>query len=144
MLWRHAIVSHISKSGKDPLLTRDRCRCLHGKKQSSRVLRGRIKKFCHLTYISHASLSISRITVTLPQSSFPRLLYIVASSCSSCESILGTLKLQSSSQILKHLCAFSPPQCWFGHYSGLSASKYAWLNIGEREGTLQWKQKCEE
>ena len=30
-----------------------------------------------------------------------------------------------------------------GYYSGLSASKYAWLNIGEEEGTLQWEQKCE-
>ena len=28
--------------------------------------------------------------------------------------------------------------------SGLSASKYTWLNIGEGEGTLQWEQKCEE
>ena len=36
------------------------------------------------------------------------------------------------------------PQCWFGYYSGLSASKYAWLNIGEGEGTLQWEQKCQE
>ena len=34
--------------------------------------------------------------------------------------------------------------CWFGYYSGLSASKYAWLNIGEAEGTLQWEQKSEE
>ena len=70
-LWRHAIVLHISKSGKDPPLTRDRCRCrwMHGKKQLSGVLRGRIKKFCHLhcvTYTSHASPSISRITATLP------------------------------------------------------------------------------
>ena len=56
----------------------------------------------------------------------------------------GKCNLQSSSKILKHLGAFSFPQCWFVHYSGLSASKYAWLNIGEGEGTLQWEQKCEE
>ena len=42
------------------------------------------------------------------------------------------------------VCAFSLPQCWFGHYSGVSASKYAWLNIGEGEGTLQWEHICEE
>ena len=35
-------------------------------------------------------------------------------------------------------------QSWFGYYSGFVASKYAWLNIGEGEGTLQWQQKCEE
>ena len=35
-------------------------------------------------------------------------------------------------------------QCWIGYYSGLSTSKYAWLNIGEGEGTLQWEQKYEE
>ena len=50
------------------------------------------------------------------------------------------LGLQSLSKILIHLCAFPLPQCWFGHYSGLSTSKYAWLNIGEGEGTLQWEQ----
>ena len=40
---------------------------------------------------------------------------------------------QHSSQILKHLCDFLLPQCWFGYYSRLSAPKYAWLNIGEGE-----------
>ena len=44
--------------------------------------------------------------------------------------------LQYSSQILKHLCDFPLPQCWFGYYSRLSAPKYAWLNIGEGEGHI--------
>ena len=52
--------------------------------------------------------------------------------------------LQSLSKILKHLCAFPLPQGRFGYHSGLSASKYVWLNTGEGEGTLQWEQKCEE
>ena len=46
------------------------------------------------------------------------------------------LKLQYLSQILKHLCDFPLPQCWFGYYSHLSAPKYAWLNIGEGEGHI--------
>ena len=55
------------------------------------------------------------------------------------------LKLQySSSKNLKHLCAFPLPQCWFGYYSGLSAPKNMWLNIGEGEATFQWDQKCQE
>lgn len=33
------------------------------------------------------------------------------------------LKLQSSSKILKRLCAFPLPQCWIGYFSGFSASK---------------------
>ena len=37
-----------------------------------------------------------------------------------------------------------PPATPLGYYSGFSASKYAWLNIGEGEGTLQWDQECEE
>ena len=44
--------------------------------------------------------------------------------------------LQYSSQILKHLCDFPLPQCWFGYYSRLSAPKYAWLNIGEGKGHI--------
>ena len=44
--------------------------------------------------------------------------------------------LQYSSQILKHLCDFPLPQCWFGYYSRLTAPKYAWLNIGEGEGQI--------
>ena len=51
--------------------------------------------------------------------------------------------LQYSSKILKHLCLFPLPQCWFGYHSGLSASKYAWLNIGEGEGTFQGGKQCE-
>ena len=51
------------------------------------------------------------------------------------------LKLQSVSQILKHLCDFLLPQCWFGYYSRLSAPKYAWLNIGEGEGHIWVKMK---
>ena len=39
---------------------------------------------------------------------------------------------------------FPFPKFDLGNYSGFSASKYAWLNIGEGEGTLQWDQKCEE
>ena len=39
-----------------------------------------------------ASPAISRNTGTFPQSSFPRLLYVVASSSSTSKSILGTLK----------------------------------------------------
>ena len=42
--------------------------------------------------------------------------------------------LQYSWKILKHLCAFPLPWCWFGHYSHLSAPKYIWLNIEEGEG----------
>ena len=45
--------------------------------------------------------------------------------------------LQYSSQILKHLCDFPLPQCWFGYYSRLTAPKYAWLNIGEGEGQIK-------
>ena len=45
-------------------------------------------------------------------------------------------KLQYSSQILKHWCDFPLPQCWFGYYSRLTASKYAWLNIAEGEGQM--------
>ena len=45
-------------------------------------------------------------------------------------------ELQYSSQILKHLCDFPLPQCWFGYYSRLTASKYAWLNIAEGEGQM--------
>ena len=45
-------------------------------------------------------------------------------------------ELQYSSQILKHLCDFPHPQCWFGYYSRLTASKYAWLNIAEGEGQM--------
>ena len=60
---------------------------------------------------------------------------------------IGFLKLQYSQQysskILKHLCLFPLPQCWFGYHSGLSASKYAWLNIGEGEGTFQGGKQCE-
>ena len=41
-------------------------------------------------------------------------------------------QLQSSSKVLKHF-----PSVDLGITSGLSASKYAWLNIGEGEGTLQ-------
>ena len=44
--------------------------------------------------------------------------------------------LQYSSQILKHLRDFPLPQCWFGYYSRLTASKYAWLNIAEGEGQM--------
>ena len=40
-------------------------------------------------------------------------------------------ELQYSSQILKHLCDFPLPKCWFGYYSRLSAPMYAWPNIGE-------------
>ena len=47
-----------------------------------------------------------------------------------------TAELQSSSQILKHLCDFPLPQCWFGYYSCLTGPKYAWLNIGEGEGQI--------
>ena len=46
------------------------------------------------------------------------------------------VNLQYSSQILKHLCDFPLPQCWFGYYSRLSAPKYAWLNIGEGESHI--------
>ena len=53
------------------------------------------------------------------------------------------IDLQYSSKILKHLCLFPLPQCWFGYHSGLSASKYAWLNIGEGEGTFQGGKQCE-
>ena len=49
---------------------------------------------------------------------------------------LTVITLQYSSQILKYLCAFPLPQCWFGYYSRLSAPKYAWLNIGEGEGYI--------
>ena len=52
--------------------------------------------------------------------------------------------LQYSSKILKHLCLFPLPQCWFGYHSGLSASKHAWLNIGEGEGTFHGGKQCEE
>ena len=55
----------------------------------------------------------------------------------------GSIYLQYSSKILKHLCLFPLPQCWFGYHSGLSASKYAWLNIGEGEGTFQGGKQCE-
>ena len=51
------------------------------------------------------------------------------------------LKLQSLSQILKHLCDFPLPQCWFGYYSRLSAPKYAWFNIGEGEGYIWLRTK---
>ena len=50
-------------------------------------------------------------------------------------------ELQYSSQILKHLCDFPLPQCWFGYYSHLSAPKYAWLNIGEGEGHIRVRTK---
>ena len=55
-----------------------------------------------------------------------------------------TFKAQYSSQILKHLCAFPLPQCWYGFYSHLSAPKYAWLNIKDWEGhiwvrTMVWR-----
>ena len=53
---------------------------------------GRIKKFCHSNYISNASPAILRNTVTFAQSSFPQLLFIVASSSSTYESIHDTLK----------------------------------------------------
>ena len=43
-------------------------------------------------------------------------------------------QLQSSAKILKH---FLSSDLGITVYSGLSASKYAWLNIGEGEGTLQ-------
>ena len=56
---------------------------------------------------------------------------------------VGKWQLQYSSKILKHLCLFPLPQCWFGYHSGLSASKYAWLNIGEGEGTFQGGKQCE-
>ena len=49
---------------------------------------------------------------------------------------LVSTSLQYSSKILKHLCAFSLPQCWFGYYIRLSALKYALLNIGEGEGHI--------
>ena len=52
-------------------------------------------------------------------------------------------KLQYSSKILKHLCLFPLPQCWFGYHSGLSAAKHPWLNIGEVEGTFQGGKQCE-
>ena len=48
-------------------------------------IRGRIEKICHLTFISHGSPAISRITVTFPQSSFPGLLYIISLSSSNSE-----------------------------------------------------------
>ena len=60
------------------------------RKKKTLVL-GRIKKFCHSNYISNASPAILRNTVTFTQSSFPQLLFIVASSSSTSESILGTL-----------------------------------------------------
>ena len=50
-------------------------------------------------------------------------------------------ELQYSSQILKHLCDFPLPQCWFGYYSHLSAPTYAWLNIGEGEGHIRVRTK---
>ena len=50
-------------------------------------------------------------------------------------------ELQYSPQILKHLCDFPLPQCWFGYYSRLSAPKYARLNIGEGEGHIRVKTK---
>ena len=51
------------------------------------------------------------------------------------------INLQYSSQILKHLCDFLLPQCWFGYYSRLSAPKYAWFNIGEGEGYIWLRTK---
>ena len=42
--------------------------------------------------------------------------------------------LPTLSKVLKHLCAFPLPQCCFGYYSGLRASKCTWLNIGEGQG----------
>ena len=51
-------------------------------------------------------------------------------------SLYSTNDLQYSSQILKHLYDFPLPQCWFGYYSRLTASKYAWLNIAEGEGQM--------
>ena len=59
------------------------------RKKKTLVL-GRIKKFCHSNYISNTSPAILRNTVTFTQSSFPQLLFIVASSSSTSESILGT------------------------------------------------------
>ena len=44
-------------------------------------------------------------------------------------------------KILKHSCAFLPPQCWFGYYSLHSAPKYASLNIGEGEGHIWLRTK---
>ena len=49
---------------------------------------------------------------------------------------LAPYRLQYSSQILKHLCDFPLPLCWFGYYSRLTAPKCAWLNIGEEEGQI--------
>ena len=42
---------------------------------------------------------------------------------------------------LETLVRFSPPQCWFGICSHLSAPKYAWLNIGEGEGCIWLRTK---
>ena len=56
-------------------------------------------------------------------------------------SALFSLNLQYSSQILKHLCDFPLPQCWFGYYSRLTAPKYAWLSIGEGEGQIKVRTK---
>ena len=39
---------------------------------------------------------------------------------------------------------FDQKLIWVLQSRGFIASKYAWLNIGEGEGTLQWQQKCEE
>ena len=50
-------------------------------------------------------------------------------------------ELQYSSQILKHLCSFPIPQCWFVYCSHLSTPKYAWLNIGEGEGHISARTK---
>ena len=40
---------------------------------------------------------------------------------------------------LETLVCVSLPQCWFGYYSGLSASKYAWLKIGEQKVWELWE-----
>ena len=50
-------------------------------------------------------------------------------------------QLQYSSQILKHLCSFPIPQCWFVYCSHLSTPKYAWLNIGEGKGHISARTK---
>ena len=52
--------------------------------------------------------------------------------------------LQYSSQILKHLCDFLLPQCWFGItvISVLQNSRGS--TLGKERGTFEWERRCQE
>ena len=93
----------------------------------------------HVQPNSFARLCFCFETIFLPNAVF----WLASIFEERCVSILKTTARETTILVtnLETLVRFSPPQCWFGICSHLSAPKYAWLNIGEGEGHIWLRTK---